>query len=135
MKEKLINTLDLENGLQLKIYDASRNLVGDRWLVSLIARMEVPVHKMLEKDDPQPDVNPNEIKALLGDRIIFEQQRERIFVDVEEKESVFKEVYDMFVDSTLQYLSKETFPKHYILKKYKEQLKKASSSMTGKHTG
>jgi len=39
MEEKLIKTLDLKNGLQLKIFNASRNLVGDRWLVSLIARM------------------------------------------------------------------------------------------------
>jgi hypothetical protein len=133
MKEKLVKTLDLKNGLQLKIYDASRNLVGDRWLVCLIARMEVPVAKVLEKDDPKPEANPNEIRDLLGDRVIFEQKRERIFVDIKEKETVFKEVYDMFLGSTLEYLAKETFPKHCILKKYKEQIKKASLSMPDKN--
>jgi hypothetical protein len=135
MKERIVKTLDLKNGLRLKIYDASRNLVGDRWLVCLIARMEVPVTKVLEKDDPKPEANPNEIKDLLGDLVIFEQKRERIFVDTKEKESVFKEVCDMFLNSTLEYLAKETFPKHYILKKYKEQIKKASLSVAGKNMG
>jgi len=32
MKEKLIKTMDLSNGMQLIFYDASRQLAGDRWL-------------------------------------------------------------------------------------------------------
>jgi len=131
MKEKLIKTLDLENGLQLEIYDASRNIAGDRWLVSLIARMEIPVSKVLEKNDPQ--VNVKELKYVLGERIIFEQKRQKTFVDHKEKESTFRKVCDVFIDSSLKYLSKETFPKQFILKTYKEKLKKASLINTHKH--
>jgi hypothetical protein len=78
MEEKLIKTLDLENGLQLNIYDASRKLVGDRWLVSLIVRMDVPVTEALKKDSRQPIVNINEIKDILGDSVLFEKKREKI---------------------------------------------------------
>ncbi len=132
MNEKLIKTLELKNGLQLKIYDASRTMAGDRWLVSLIARMEIPVTKVLEKNDSQPKENANEIKDVLGGCVIFEQKRDRIFVDIKEKDSVFKEVLDLFLGSSLEYLSRETFPKKFILKTCKEKMKKASLYQDGK---
>lgn len=135
MKEKLIKTLELKNGLQLKIYDASRTMAGDRWLVSLIARMEIPVTKVLEKNDSQPKENANEIKDVLGERVIFEQKRDRIFVDIKEKDSVFQEMHDLFLVSSMDYLSRETFPKQFILKTYKEKMKKASLYQDDKNTG
>jgi hypothetical protein len=126
MEEKLIKTLDLENGLQLNIYDASRKLVGDRWLVSLIVRMDVPVTEALKKDSRQPIVNINEIKDILGDSVLFEKKREKKFVDKTAKETVFKELCDMLLNSSLNYLSKDIFPKQYVLKTYKEEVKKIS---------
>ena len=135
MKEKLIKTLDLKNGLRLKIYDASRILAGDRWLVALIARMEIPVAEVLGKNDQRTKENSDDIKNKLGESVTYEQKRERIFVDIAERESVFKGMCDTFLDSSLDYLSRETFPNHYILKKYKEQIKKASLSRAGKHAG
>lgn len=126
MKEKLIKTLNLENGLQLNIYDASRKLVGDRWLVSLIVRMDVPVAEVVKKDSRQPIGNINEIKDILGDSVLFEKKREKNFVDAAAKETVFKELCDMFLNSSLNYLSKDIFPKQYVLKTYKEEVKKNS---------
>jgi hypothetical protein len=126
MKEKLIKTLDLENGLQLNVYDASRKLVGDRWLVSLIVRMDVPVTAALKKNSSESVENIDKIKDMLGDSVLFEKKREKIFVDTAEKETVFKELCDMFLNSSLNYLSKEIFPKQYILKTYKEEVKKIS---------
>ena len=126
MKEELIKTLDLENGLQLNVYDASRKLVGDRWLVSLIVRMDVPVTAALKKNSSESVENIDKIKDMLGDSVLFEKKREKIFVDTAEKETVFKELCDMFLNSSLNYLSKEIFPKQYILKTYKEEVKKIS---------
>ena len=126
MKEKLIKTLDLKNGLQLNVYDASRKLVGDRWLVSLIVRMDVPVRETLKQNNREEINKLNEIKELLGDSVLFEQKRERIFIDAVEKETVFKELCDMFLNSALEYLSRDIFPKQYILKKYEEEIKKKS---------
>ena len=53
MKEKLIKTMDLENGMQLNFYDASRKIAGDRWQISLVVRMEIPVTEVLIKDPDQ----------------------------------------------------------------------------------
>jgi len=135
MKEKLIKTLDLENGLQLKVYDGSRELVGDRWLVSLIVRMDVPVTEALKKNSREPMENIDEIKDMLGDSVLYEKKREKIFVDKTEKEKVFKELCDMFLNSSLNYLSKKAFPKQYILKTYKEEMKKKSLLNASKNLG
>jgi len=135
MKEKLIKTLDLENGLQLNIYDASRKLVGDRWLVSLIVRMDVPVTEALKKDSRQPIVNINEIKDILGDSVLFEKKREKIFIDTDEKETASKELCDMFLNSSLNYLSKDIFPKQYVLKTYEKEVKRISSLNAGRGKG
>ena len=68
--------------------------------------------------------NIDEIKDMLGDSVLYEKKREKIFVDKTEKETVFKELCDMFLNSSLNYLSKNAFPKQYILKTYKEEVKK-----------
>ena len=135
MKEKLIKALDLENGLQLNVYDASRKLVGDRWLVSLIIRMDVPVTEALKKDSRESIENIDEIKDMLGESVLFEKKREKKFVDTVEKEMVFKGLCDMFLNSSLKYLSKGIFPKLYILKMYKEEMKKKSLLNARKNIG
>ena len=58
--------------------------------------------------------------------MLFEQKRERIFVDETEKETIFEEVYDMFLNSTLTYLSNKKFPQRYVLKKCREESEKDS---------
>ncbi len=135
MKEKLIKTLDLENGLQLNVFDASRKLVGDRWLISLIIRMDIPVTEILKRNGRKSVENIDEIKDMLGDNVLFEKKREKIFVDTAAKETVFKELCDMFLSSSLNYLSKEIFPKQYILKTYKEEVKKKSLLNASKNIG
>jgi hypothetical protein len=126
MQVKLIKTIDLENNMQLNFYDASKKLAGDRWLISLIIRMEIPVNEVLTDGSRQGLESVNEIKNRIGEKVLFEQKRERIFVDESGKEAALKELYDTFLDNTLQYLSKEAFPKRYILKKFKEKVEEES---------
>ncbi|MGD2149108.1 MAG: hypothetical protein PVJ20_00210 [Desulfobacterales bacterium] len=126
MEEKLIKTMDLTNGMQLNFYDASRQLAGDRWLISLIIRMEIPVAEVSVNDTGKSIEALNEIKEVLGEKILFEQKRERIFVAESEKQAVFEELYNFFIDSVLGYLSNKAFPKRYVLKKYREKVERGS---------
>ena len=126
MKEKLIKTMDLENSMQLNFYDASRKIAGDRWQISLIVRMEIPITDVLIKDPGQSPQSVNEIKTVLGENVLFEQKRDRNFIDNAQKEEMFKNLYDTFLNSTLVYLSNEAFPRKYIAKKYKEAVEKGS---------
>lgn len=135
MKEKLIKTLNLKNGLQLNLYDGSRKLVGDRWLLTLIARMDVPVTEVLKRHGRELTENIDEIKDMIGETVLFEKKREKIFVDKTEKDAVFNALCDMFLNSALNYLSKEAFPLKYILKTYREAVKKKSLLNAIKNTG
>ncbi|MGD9083005.1 MAG: hypothetical protein PVH55_05480 [Desulfobacterales bacterium] len=126
MKEKLIKTIELKNGMKLNFYDASRRLAGDRWLISLIIRMEIPVVEVLINDEGKSMDSVGEIKKVVGEKVLFEQKRERIFVGESEKQTVFEEVYNFFIDSVLGYLSNKAFPKRYVLKKYREKIERGS---------
>ena len=126
MEEKLIKTIDLENGLELKLYDASRKLAGDRWLVSLIARIEIPTNELLLKKDGSPLLNIDEVRKALGEKLLFEQKRDKIFIDEKEKDEVMKEIQDFFLSSSLSYFSHSDFPQKYVLKKFNEKIKRDS---------
>jgi hypothetical protein len=126
MEEKLIKTMDLTNGMQLNFYDGSRRLAGDRWLISLIIRMEIPVTEVSINGGEKSMESVDEIKKVLGEKVLFELKRERIFVADSEKQAVFEEVYDFFIDSVLGYLSNKEFPKRYVLKKYREKVERGS---------
>jgi len=43
VNEKLINTIVLGNGLILEIYDHSRKVAGDRWLVKMVSKVDIPI--------------------------------------------------------------------------------------------
>ena len=126
MNEKLIKTMDLENNMQLNLYDNSRKLAGDRWLVSLIVRMEILVSETTLPDDRQSVDHGEDLLAVLGEKVVFEQKRERIFVDESEKEKVLTELIDRFQKNTRHYLAHESFPQKYVLKIYGEEKKKRS---------
>ena len=124
MEEVLINTIDLENGLKLNLFDMSRKLAGDRWLVSLIARIEISTKDPLLKEGGASSLNFNEVIKVLGEKLIFEQKRERIYIDEKEKDEVMKEIQDSFLSTSLSYLSRSDFSEKYILKKFNEKIKK-----------
>ena len=126
MQEKLIKTIDLKNNATLNLYDSSRKLIGDRWLVSLVIRMDIPVSDALSVGDDPSVASVKDIQKVLGENVCFEQKRERTFINDIEKEAVFKELYDNFLENTLPYLSHEAFPGRYVLKAYKEKEKKQS---------
>lgn len=88
MEPTLIASIPLENGLTLEIKDYSRKVAADRWLIKLVARMEISVTDTGFSDKlPQP-APLDQLKAKLGDRIYHEYKVERNFVDGAVKESV-----------------------------------------------
>ena len=43
IEKKLVDEMTLDNGITLELWDESRPLAGDRWMVSFVARIQVPV--------------------------------------------------------------------------------------------
>jgi len=123
MEHNFVKAVALKNNLQLKFYDNSKKIAGDRWLVSLSARIKIPVDSTF-KSLPDPDPGKEEILNLLGSEVLFEQKRDRFFIDEKKKDSVFNELCDYFLKSTINYISHPDFPKKYIMMKFKEKKNK-----------
>jgi hypothetical protein len=119
MKEQLIKSIPLDNGQTINIYDASKNIAGDRWQVNLVARMEIAVNEItLENDTSLPSID--EIKQILGDTVEYEITKQRNFIDDKKKQAVFSDLLETFLKYSAPYLSNPKFAKRFILKKYHE---------------
>lgn len=115
--EEFIQSIELDNNLTLKIYDASKKIAGDRWQVTLLARMAIAVEGAFSQSN---DAGPAaaDIKAVLGDTVTYEIQKQRNFIGETEKPVVFKQLLDTFVTLSTPYLAHPEFPGRYILRQY-----------------
>jgi len=125
VEEKSVKIMELENGLVLKISDASKKIAGDRWQVSFIARIEIFTDNVLSEKNSSLNVTADEIKEKLGNMVVFEKKEVRNFIDEKNKEEVFENLCLSFLASSLSYLSRADFSGKFILKKYKEHTAKA----------
>jgi len=123
MGNNLIKKIDLDNGLELKFYDASKKVAGDRWRVKLTAKIEIPVNDYAE--GLSTGIDANDILQNLGEKTFFEKSLERNFIDDKEKENILYGFLNSFIESSVPYLSTSNFPKQFVAKKYKEAKKQS----------
>lgn len=119
MDKNLIKKIDLENGLELEFYDCSKKIVGDRWQVKLLGKIEIPVKKYLQGIDE--GIDTDDVLEVLGQTVIFEKNRERNFIDDKEKEKLLNDFCESLMKNALLYLSTSNFPKQFIEKEYKKK--------------
>jgi len=118
MQKKLIDRIKLENGLALELYDRSRRVAGDRWLVSFEARIDIEVKSEYFKGQDSGDPSFDSIREVLGERITYSYEKSRHFIAEMEKEEALKGIKDRFVETTLTYFSGPKFPRNMILSRY-----------------
>ena len=124
MKQTLIKTIELSNGLKLDFYDISRKLAGDRWYVGLIARIDIQLIDSLLTNQHLSHYSVEEIRNTLGESVRFQQKRERHYIDEREKDDLLNDLMDSFIKRTLNYLSLPDFPGKYILKEFQTYRKR-----------
>ncbi len=113
-----IDAIQLENGLELSIYDDSKRMAGDRWLVAIIARIVIPINKTILHGDAMPDRQIETIHNALGKQVIFEYKMKRNFVDQKEKDAVALNLWQSYLKSNRSYLEHPNFGRNIILKRY-----------------
>lgn len=127
MTEKPLQEIKLDNGLVLRIYDESKPIAAERWLVRMAARMEIPTASV---SFPRASENP-QIAEVLGPVIVFEKKKERNFIAADKKDEVFRAMCDSFLKITRPYLSHPDFARKYVLRQYREQVaEKVLSAMS-----
>ncbi len=126
VEKGLLKKVDLENGLELKIMDDSKGLIGDRWKVSVIARMDVPVDMVFKDSSGAVVISPDDVKKLLGDQVRFEKKMERHFIDQNEKDEIKHGLEVSLTESLLPYISRPEFPRLFVIKEYAKAKQKSS---------
>lgn len=123
MKERIIKTIDLENGQTLVISDLSRKISEDACVVVMKAKMEIKIGKELFCDTPLSDFKFQDILSILGDKLVYEYKIERNFIMDHEKDEVFDNIVETYIRNMGQYVAKPGFPGKFILKEYKNRIK------------
>ncbi len=119
MEPKTIEKINLDNGLTLEILDASHKVAGDRWMVKLVACMDIPVMQKWFDGSCELPASLEKLRAGLGDVVRFEFQNQRFFVDNIDKEAVFGQMQGNLVSGKLKYYSHPDFAARFICKEFK----------------
>lgn len=123
MMKSLVEQIRLENGLVLKLFDASKKIAADRWQVVCIAGLDVPVDCPDGEALSAEGILPGELRRALGDPVVFEKVLEKNFVDDAEAEQVRSDLFASMTRSLLPYLSRPEFPVRFLIRRYREFLK------------
>ena len=118
MSEKLIEKITLPNGLLLEIWDKSRLMAGDRWLVSLLAKVEVTVLPEYFSTLDDGEQAYQDLVAAHGNSLVFTQEKVKFFVDERESKDVLTRLCQRIKDNMVAYLGNPKFASRYVLKKY-----------------
>ena len=119
---RLIETIELENGIAVYFYDQSRGVLGDRWQVKLLAMIPMEVKPDYFDEFDNPEEICKEFVSLVGKTISFQIERLRNFIDRSDVSQTLAELKDEFLRSNLDYISRPHFARRFILKKYHEQM-------------
>ena len=120
MSGKLVEAIVLKNGLKLEIRDHSRLLAGDRWLVSLEAKAQIPLSKAALDSLPDKEKVFRVLRKIYGDSIPYIYKQEKHFVDQGEKDRLFEEFLTIMKQNTLRYLEHPEFARRLIVSKVRE---------------
>jgi hypothetical protein len=122
MREKLVDKIALDNGLTLELWDRSRQVAGDRWLVCFVARTTVPVEPEYFEAEENEGMTLEVVRGSVGDHAAYVREKQSHFVDAKEKNREFERLKNTFLDTNLGYLSNPDFPRKLIIKAYRESL-------------
>ena len=123
VNEKLIKTIVLGNGLILEIYDHSRKVAADRWLVKMVAKVDISIDYLTNNVNGSSKLNLqiDELKKFFDACIRYEHKRERNFISEKEKDDVFNDLLTSYLDSSQSYLSHPDFPIRYAAREYSKK--------------
>jgi len=86
---EIIDRRRLENGMELILYDCSRSMIEDRWIIEILCKALIPLDKSYWATVADEDLRYRQaIREMLGEKLVFSSSQKRTFVDAEEKETI-----------------------------------------------
>jgi len=106
----LVEKIPLNNGLILEIWNYSRKLAGDRWLVGFLAQVGV--------EPEEPHFSDSKYYKLFQEKtdgkVYYRYRKERTFVPEDRVGELFEGMKQSFLTAVLPYLSKPEFKEKLI---------------------
>lgn len=124
MKEIVVKTVLLKNGLELIFFDRSRRIAGDRWQIEILARMDIQIDNCLQVEQTVNPITAQDMKNVLGERVSFEKIMVLNFIDEKEKDSTVMNMCESYLSSAEEYLSHKDFAERFLKKTYREIFQK-----------
>ena len=115
----LLEEIRLPNGLVAEIWDGSRLIAADTTTVLLVVKIPVALKEEYFEDPAAW----RKTARVFGTPLVYEYRNERTFMSVGEREALFNEFLANFKKDVLPYVSKNHFPKRFVLSKYHEIVK------------
>ena len=116
--------MDLDHGHCLEIFDDSRKIGADAWVVIMTAIMKIPVESALFKDKPLSDGEFDDILNTLGSPIEYRYRLERNMIMDHEKDDVLENLVNTFLENSGKYVANPKFPEKLALKAYRDRVEK-----------
>jgi len=117
----MVEKIPLENGLILEIWNYSRKIAGDRWLVGFLAQIGITPS---EKDFSNSDYYQKFLEKTDG-KVYYRYRKERHFVPEDSVSTIYSNIKENFLKAALPYLShpdfKEKLLKHEV-KQFEKQI-------------
>ncbi|MFO7886047.1 MAG: hypothetical protein R6U68_14620 [Desulfobacteraceae bacterium] len=120
MEENAIRQQRLENGEFLEIFDLSRRISDDAFIVRMKAEINIQIKGDMFLREELNGISIQDIIDKLGPTVAYVYEAERNFIMEQDREAVFQSLVDTFFDNIVPYLSKPVFPKKMILKKFSD---------------
>jgi hypothetical protein len=113
---RLILRWALDNGLALELWDHSRLIAGDRWMVSLETRIVIPI----KAETLPPDLKPqaDQVIETLGREVVFSQRDERNFIAATAVPDLLGDMQERILQLAPGYFGHVDFAARYIRKTY-----------------
>ena len=108
---KLIEEINLANGLNLKIFDLSRPVAADTFKVEISFQTKVDLKESFFSS-PQDYA---QVKNIMGAELTYENKRVRSFVYEKDQDSVREDLINTFKNNSLDYVAAANFPKKLAL--------------------
>ncbi len=116
----LIESIPLDNDLTLDLLDASRPMAGDRWLVHLVARMEILLTPDLLSSVQEDDRHRAVLHEAFGDRLEYRADLKRHFVDQKNWQEVLRRLVEIVRREKMGYLAHPDFAERFVAHRVSE---------------
>jgi hypothetical protein len=112
--------VDLVNGLRIHFYDQSRPIAGDRSQVQLLVRIPITILQTYFSVCEDPANEYRSFTSHMGLEIEFRHTKSRNFIAMAKAPAVLDGMKEEFLRANLAYLSKPSFAKMFVMKRYQE---------------